>query len=809
MSKILAGSWGETSQHVMEGIISSQPSTVHMNRLNSQTPALSSRCRAFEKIVIPTLTLALLASPAAYAANAAWDTDAASGNFNTAQWTSGTTTPGAGGTYTVVSGDALYFGTQTTGATTLTNDLTSATFAGITFNSGASAFTIGGNAFTLSGALTNNSSNLQTFSNAITAAAAQTITGAGDIALSGNLSGAGTSLTKSGTGTLSLSGTNSPTGTIQLSAGSLNITGGTTNFGGAFSSLSNTASTTAVVNVSSGATFGLTGNNGGNFASASGASMALYNSGAFNQSATTANNAGIYLGNAANSYGYLRTSSGATTTVAGRLWVTRGQNVAGATGVLDIAGGAVSVNPTATFTNTQRFQINVDNTNHTTSTAYAGVNITNGGTLAIGGNAQTQVNSNTGSYASINITGSGSKWTTGTSGNDTGIGLGQTSSALNTATLSISNGGTLETAYIYNNNTAGTGVINIDNGTVRSIFNNSTGIIQGTNTKTYIQSGGATFDTNGFATTVQNPLLAPSGSGIDTITLGGTLTGYVGAPVVVISGGGGTGAAAVANFDPTTGTITSITVTGKGSGYTSAPTITLVGGNGGSTGAGTGTATATATTGSVTSGGLTKTGTGTLTLSGANTYTGTTTVSQGTLKVASGGALNSSSAITVANGATLENANGASITPALTLSEGAALTTSAASSSFAPTSLTLTGNLSDGWTAIALTASAGSGLTKSGALTLTLSGITVGTYNLTSGSGFTGSFSSANINGSALSASGSDWTGTVGGFDYTYTNTTNVLSITAVPEPHEFALAIVSLLGVMIFIRRRQASRRG
>jgi autotransporter-associated beta strand protein len=203
-------------------------------------------------------------------------------------------------------------------------------------------------------------------------------------------------------------------------------------------------------------------------------------------------------------------------------------------------------------------------------------------------------------------------------------------------------------------------------------------------------------------------------------------------------------------------------------------------------------------------GSLVKSGAGTLTTSGANTFSGATTVNSGTLKIASGGALNSSSSISVANGATLENANGGSITPALTLNEGAALTTSAASSSFNPTTLTLTGDLSDGWTAIALTATLGSGLDKTNAaLTLTLTGITAGTYNLTSGSGFTGSFSSANINGNALSASGSDWTGTFGGFDYTYTNSTNILSITAVPEPHEFAIAIVALLGVLVFIRRR------
>jgi fibronectin-binding autotransporter adhesin len=210
----------------------------------------------------------------------------------------------------------------------------------------------------------------------------------------------------------------------------------------------------------------------------------------------------------------------------------------------------------------------------------------------------------------------------------------------------------METAYIYSNNALGTNVLNFDNGTIRSLSSNAQGLIQ-TNIKTYVFSGGATFDTNGFDTIVPNSLLAPIGSGVTDIALGGTLTGYVGAPVVKISGGGGVGAAAVANFDPATGTITGITITSPGSGYTSAPTITLVGGNGGSTGAGAGTATATATVGAVTSGGIVKTGVGTLTLQGTNTYTGTTLINAGTLKIASTGSL-ASATLSVSAGATLD-----------------------------------------------------------------------------------------------------------------------------------------------------------
>jgi autotransporter-associated beta strand protein len=778
IKNFLAGSWGKRHCAKVEGKYPfAHPLTPDSSeKMNPRNPsknarrALPSQGLAIGKIVIPALSLALAAAPVAHAANEAWSTNPNDGTFGGVNWTVGTTgqaTP----TNAAASGDALFFDTST--ITTLNNDLSSATFAGFTFNSGASAYTIGGNAFTLSGALTNNSSSLQSFSNAITFAAAQTITGAGNIALSGNLGGGGTSLTKSGTGTLSLSGaTNSIGGNMLLSAGRLNVTAGTTNFAGAFSKLADTASTAAIASVSSGATLGWTGANGGQFGGASGASAALYNSGTFNQSATTVNNAGIYLGNAANSYGYLRNSSGATTTVAGRLWIAQGGNAAGANGVLDITGGTVSVNPTGTFTAGQRLLINGDNNTHATSTSYAGVNIANG-TLTVGGNAaQTNINTGQNEYTSINITGTG-KWTAGNSGTDSGIGLGVTNIASNTATLSISNGGTLETSYIYNNNASGKGIINIDNGTIRSLFNNSTGIIQGTNTKTYIYSGGATFDTNGFATTVQNPLLAPTGNGVTNITLGGTTTGYVGAPVVVISGGGGTGAAAVANFDPTTGTVTGITITAAGSGYTTDPTITLVGGNGG---AGTGTATATATTGAVTGGGLTKTGSGTLTLSAVNTYTGATTVSQGTVKLGAAGSILNSASIAITAGATFDTT---------------------------AQSFTMLGSQPFTFT-LDPTAAGSAGLLAAGALDITNGSVsfsTTGTlddssYVIGTYSGLTGtSFATVNNLPSGYA------------IDYNFGGTNNTIALVAVPEPHEFALAITALLGALIFARRRQARR--
>jgi autotransporter-associated beta strand protein len=210
-----------------------------------------------------------------------------------------------------------------------------------------------------------------------------------------------------------------------------------------------------------------------------------------------------------------------------------------------------------------------------------------------------------------------------------------------------------------------------------------------------------------------------------------------------------------------------------------------------------------------TDGGLAKSGAGTLTFSAANTYTGATDVNAGTLLIASGGSISATSEVSVANGASLSNANGAAIAEVLTLQEGATLVSSAASSTFDPTALELFGDLSDGWTAVTLTNSGGAAtlLTKAGELTLTLSGITAGTYDLTSATGFAGIFGSANVNGNALATSdgGATFTGNVGGFDYTFTNASNQL-IVAVPEPATWLM--LALAGTFLVIRRQRGRSR-
>jgi len=65
---------------------------------------------------------------------------------------------------------------------------------------------------------------------------------------------------------------------------------------------------------------------------------------------------------------------------------------------------------------------------------------------------------------------------------------------------------------------------------------------------------------------------------VGSILVGTGGSGYVSAPDVIISGGGGSGATALANIS--NGSVSRITVTNAGSGYTSTPTITLLGGGG-------------------------------------------------------------------------------------------------------------------------------------------------------------------------------------------------------------------------------------
>ncbi|MCX6899789.1 MAG: autotransporter-associated beta strand repeat-containing protein [Verrucomicrobia bacterium] len=220
-----------------------------------------------------------------------------------------------------------------------------------------------------------------------------------------------------------------------------------------------------------------------------------------------------------------------------------------------------------------------------------------------------------------------------------------------TGIVNVVNGGTLIADRIRAGST-GLTLLNFNGGTLIAHSNTPSASIflQGLN-GSYIYSGGLTI-LNDSDITIGQSFLAPTGYGLATITTNGLtlsdLDGYIGAPVVMISGGSGAGATAIAQIDQTSGILTNILVTNPGFGYDSGDTltVTLIGGGNTNVILGNYSLTANATTG-----GLIKNGVGTLVLAGnSNTFGGPITINAGTLQFASSGAL-AFSAIT--NNATL------------------------------------------------------------------------------------------------------------------------------------------------------------
>jgi autotransporter-associated beta strand protein len=244
--------------------------------------------------------------------------------------------------------------------------------------------------------------------------------------------------------------------------------------------------------------------------------------------------------------------------------------------------------------------------------------------------------------------------------NNVGLVLGRNAGATGIANL---NGGTVVADVVQRGGGAGT--LNFSGGTLKA-SGSTNAFLTGLNAAN-VYGGGATIDDGGFAVTVGQPLLAPTGNGVTSIPLFAAGSGYLDAPIVVISGGGGIGATAIAQINYSSGTVTNILVTCPGTGYTSAPNVDLVGGGG------SGAAASASAIGANSSGGLTKNGAGTVTLSGTNTYTGTTTINAGTLV---GGSFGGS--VVVSTGGTLESTgpntiNTNTINGSLTLLSGSTL----------------------------------------------------------------------------------------------------------------------------------------
>ncbi|MFA6633255.1 MAG: autotransporter-associated beta strand repeat-containing protein [Kiritimatiellia bacterium] len=212
------------------------------------------------------------------------------------------------------------------------------------------------------------------------------------------------------------------------------------------------------------------------------------------------------------------------------------------------------------------------------------------------------------------------------------------------------NSGTLRALRVYASSSASPSYVNFNGGTLRADVSR-TDFLQGITAAT-VYPGGAVIDTTNVNVTAAQPLLAPTGYGVASIPLRGHGLGYIGAPTVLISGGQGTGATAIATVDlnpssPTCGQVTGLTVTSPGFGYAPSDALTVTLRGGGYTNAAFAAAPLLAPN---VSGGLTKLGSGTLTLGGASTYGGETVISNGTLKLGTALALPAASKVVLAGG---------------------------------------------------------------------------------------------------------------------------------------------------------------
>ena len=245
-------------------------------------------------------------------------------------------------------------------------------------------------------------------------------------------------------------------------------------------------------------------------------------------------------------------------------------------------------------------------------------------------------------------------------------------------TLNLLGGTLATTSVLVGTGTCGTYTLNFNGGTLKAGAGAAATFMTGL-TSAYVQTNGGTIDNGGQSITIGQSLLAPSGSGVGApsgssgLSLGGANSSYIDTPIVVVTGGGGTGATAVATVSG--GSVSGISITNPGVGYTSAPAFTLVGGGGLATVGG---SAALAANGAPPgSGGLTFVGSGVTTLSGSNTYTGPTTVTAGVLNLTGtlgGGA--GGTAITIGAGATFaEAATGAILGSSSLVYNSSALTT--------------------------------------------------------------------------------------------------------------------------------------
>jgi fibronectin-binding autotransporter adhesin len=452
-------------------------------------------------------------------------------------------------------------------------------------------------------------------------------------------------LLKSNTSVWTLSGASTYTGPTTVAGGTLILTGSidAANTPDGAVTVGNTAGVNAVLNINGGT---LNSNNGtpvqlGDVANAAGAIN-------LNSSGTLATTSQFWVGQTG--YGSMTVNSGALTIAS---WLSVGRNAG--YGVVNVTGG------TLTHSQTDNSHITIGSGGGAAGgmgvVNLSGGNITSNNSVWVG-----EVSS-----AVLNVSGTGTLTAPGVTliPNTAGV----------TASVNLLGGGTITTGSVNQGLTGGNGTsFNFNGGTLLASGDSAT--FMGGLTNAYVYGGNGTVDNGGHNITIGQALLAPTGNGTSASGLaitGGS--GYIGAPVVTLAGGGGVGATASAVV--TGGTVIGITITNPGIGYTSVPTFTLNGGGGTGASVGAGTAAVVPNSG----GGLTFQGVGTTTLTGANTYSGVTNVSSGSVFANNAtsslgtGAVNVNGGLLAGNGTISNGSNALSVNSGGKIGAGATATT--------------------------------------------------------------------------------------------------------------------------------------
>ena len=474
--------------------------------------------------------------------------------------------------------------------------------------------------------------------------------------------GGSSALTKGGLGTLVLSGTDTSTGLITVTQGNLTLTG-------AIADSATTGSITVNAPLGNTATMNVNGGTvtigAGNFlvgSTAGGTSILNINGGNITTGGSNGTQRNIQLG--VNGMGVVNMTAG-NVTIGG--FFIAGITTSGASGIWNISGGNLTINPTAAF--------NFGGTIGATTGTNGVVNMSKGtinsqptgsaGGLFLGEQGTGTINLS--GTAVMNLGGASTS-----AGLTVGGNTGTTAGGVGNFNLGAvgSGGGLISTNIVRKSTSSSRGTFNFHGGTLQAATGiaNSATFFTGL-TGAFVYGEGGTIDNNNQTITIAQPLLAPTGLGVKTLSTAGLQSqGYTTAPYVVISGGTGTGATAVANINAS-GVLTGITLTNPGTGYlaTDTLTVTLSGGGYATSSA----STTAATLGTNVSGGLTFTGIGTTSLTGVSTYTGQTKVIAGDLLLSGTGTINNSNGILINGaGAKFTQATTTALTPVVTVTNG-------------------------------------------------------------------------------------------------------------------------------------------